>query len=140
MSGADDRVSVAMLIARIAHLADSGTPEEYIACFTPDATWDLTDSSGLPMDVQTIRGRENLLAGVASRRAAGIQGPGTHTRHDVSSIAVTVDGDHARARSYFRYYRNTHEVPELVAMGGYDDQFTRTPDGWRLHRRVISRG
>ena len=135
-----DRQEIAMLLARIAQLADAGTPEEYIGCFTPDAVWDLTDATDLPMDVQTISGRDALLAGVHERRAAGIQGPGTHTRHDVSSITVEVDGDHATARAYFRYYRGTDGIPTLVAMGVYTDAFVRDAAGWRLQHRVISRG
>ncbi|MFK3677815.1 nuclear transport factor 2 family protein [Microbacterium sp. NPDC090218] len=135
-----DRQEIAMLLARIAHLADAGDPAAYIECFTPDAVWDLTDATDLPMDVQTITGRTALLAGVHDRRAAGIQGPGTHTRHDVSSIAVEVDGDHATAQSYFRYYRGTDGIPTLAAMGVYSDAFVRTDSGWRLRRRVISRG
>ncbi|UUE20189.1 nuclear transport factor 2 family protein [Microbacterium sp. J1-1] len=135
-----DRQDIAMLLARIAHLADAGDPEEHIACFTPDAIWDLTDATDLPMDVQTIRGRDALLAGVHDRRASGIQGPGTHTRHDISSIAVEIDEDRASARSYFRYYRRTDGAPTLAAMGVYADTFVRTAAGWRLHHRVISRG
>ncbi|WP_194420675.1 nuclear transport factor 2 family protein [Microbacterium abyssi] len=134
-----DRLELIDLIGRIAQLADSGTPEDYLDCFTEDAVWDLTNAAGLPMDVQTIRGRAALLAGVHERRDAGVQGPGTHTRHDVSSIVIEVDGDRARARSYFRYYRKTDAVPELVAMGAYVDAFTLTPEGWRLQRRIISR-
>lgn len=135
-----DRQDIAMLLARIAHLADTGDPDDYIACFTHDAVWDLTDATDLPMDVQTIEGREALLAGVHERRAAGIQGPGTHTRHDVSSIAVTVDGDRATAHSYFRYYRGTDGIPTLAAMGSYTDAFVRDAGVWRLRRRTISRG
>ncbi|MEW2459313.1 MULTISPECIES: nuclear transport factor 2 family protein [Microbacterium] len=135
-----DRQEIAMLLARIAHLADAGDPAEYVRCFTPDAVWDLTDATDLPMDVQTISGRAALLAGVHERRAAGIQGPGTHTRHDVSSIAVEVDGDRARSRAYFRYYRGTDGAPVLAAMGVYADEFVRDGDRWLLRRRVISRG
>ncbi|MGV2901657.1 nuclear transport factor 2 family protein [Microbacterium sp. AGC62] len=135
-----DRQEIAMLLARIAQLADAGDPEQYIDCFTPDAVWDLTDATDLPMDVQTISGRAALLAGVQERRAAGIQGPGSHTRHDVSSITVEVAGDRATARSYFRYYRGTDGIPTLAAMGVYADVFVRGESGWRLHRREISRG
>lgn len=135
-----DRQEIITLLARIAHLADSGTPEAYIACFTENAVWDLTDAADLPMDVQRISGRAALLTGVHERRRAGIQGPGSHTRHDVSSIAVEVDGDRATARSYFRYYRGTDSVPSLAAMGEYHDVFVREPTGWMLQSRAISRG
>lgn len=135
-----DHQQITTLLARIAQLADDGTPDEYIACFTGDAVWDLTDATDLPMDVQRIQGHAALLAGVRERRAAGIQGPDSHTRHDVSSIAVDVSGDQATSRCYFRYYRDTDGAPTLAAMGAYDDTFTRTSDGWRLQHRIISRG
>ncbi|MGV9193855.1 nuclear transport factor 2 family protein [Microbacterium sp. MC2] len=135
-----DHQAIATLLARIAHLADEGSPAEYVGCFTPEAIWHLTDATGLPLDVQRVEGRAALLAGVHVRRAAGIQGPGSNTRHDVSSIAIEVDGDTAVSRAYFRYYRDTHDIPTLAAMGVYDDTFVRTPEGWRLQRRVITRG
>lgn len=128
-----------MLIARIAQLADSGTPDEYIACFTDDAVWELADPGDLPMDSQRVVGHAEILAGVHQRRADGIQGPGSHTRHDVSSIVVDVDGDRAEGRSYFRYYTDTLGAPVLVGMGTYSDTFLRGEHGWRLHQRVITR-
>ena len=140
MTDASDRLDVMWLIARIAHLADSGTPDEYLECFTLDAVWELTDATGLPMLTQLLTGRQALRLGVLERRAAGIQGPGTHTMHDVSAIEVAVDSDTATARTYFRYYRNTHEVPHLAGMGWYDDVFLRRHALWLLDRRVICRG
>ena len=140
LSAATDHQQITTLLARIAQLADEGSPEEYTACFTSDAVWDLTDAGDLPLDVQRIEGREALLAGVLARRSAGIQGPGSHTRHDVSSIAIDIAGDRATSRCYFRYYRDADSVPVLAAMGVYDDTFVRTAAGWRLRRRVIRRG
>lgn len=134
-----DQVEVATLIARIAQLADAGTPEEYIACFTDDAVWELADAGDLPMDTQRIVGHEAILAGVSQRRADGIQGPGSLTRHDVSSIVVTVDGDTATGRSYFRYYTGINASPVLVGMGTYNDSFRRGATGWQLSQRVITR-
>lgn len=140
LQAAADTIEVSMLIARIAHLADSGTPEEYIAYFTEDATWELADATGLPMQTQRITGHAQILAGVHERRAEGIQGPGTHTRHDVSSILVEIDGDRATSRTYFRYYTGSDATPTIVALGRYNDVHTRTADGWRLSQRVITRG
>ena len=135
----EDRLDIRDLIARIAHLADSGEVAEYLDCLTPDAAWELTSATGLALTEQVRRGRADLEAGVVERRASGMQGPGSRTRHDVSSIAVTVTGDRAHARSYFRYYVDADVTPVLSAMGRYDDEFVRTSDGWRLARRIISR-
>ncbi|GAA4488023.1 nuclear transport factor 2 family protein [Microbacterium panaciterrae] len=136
---AADRIDVATLIARIAQLADSGAPEDYIACFTADAVWELADAGDLPMDSQRVVGHDEILAGVHRRRRDGIQGPGSHTRHDVSSIVVDVDGDRADGRSYFRYYTDTLGAPVLAGMGTYSDTFLRTAHGWKLDQRIITR-
>lgn len=135
----EDRLDVARLIARIAHLADDGEVAAYLDCFTADAAWELTSATGLALTEQVRRGRADLEAGVHERRASGMQGPGSRTKHDVSSIAVAVDGDRASATSYFRYYVDADRTPTLSAMGRYDDEFVRTPGGWRLARRVIAR-
>lgn len=139
LQGVEDRLDIARLIARIAHLADGGEVAEYLDCFTADASWELTSATGLALTEQVRRGRADLEAGVHERRASGMQGPGSRTKHDVSSLAVTVEGDRARATSYFRYYVDADRTPTLSAMGRYDDEFVRTPDGWRLARRVIAR-
>lgn len=136
---AADRIEIAILIARIAQHADGGTPEEYISCFTADAVWELADAGGLPMAGGRVQGHDEILSGVRTRRADGIQGPGSHTRHDVSSITVDVDGDVATSRAYFRYYTGTDATPAIVAIGTYDDTHVREADGWKLSRRVITR-
>ncbi|NHF62166.1 nuclear transport factor 2 family protein [Microcella pacifica] len=133
------RLAITSLLARIAHLADDGEVAEYLACFTADASWELKNGRGLDLAPQVRRGYDELAAGVHERRASGMQGPGSHTMHDISSIDIRVDGDTARATSYFRYYRSTDATPELVTMGRYDDEFTKTVDGWRMRRRVIRR-
>lgn len=135
----EDRLDIAHLIVRIAHLADAGEVGDYLDCFTDDASWELTSANGLALTEQVRRGRADLAAGVHERRDSALQGPGSRTKHDVSSIAVVVDGDHARATSYFRYYVDADRTPMLSAMGRYDDEFTRSPSGWRLARRVIIR-
>lgn len=135
-----DHQQITTLLARIAHLADDGDPVAYTECFTQDAVWELTDATGLPMDVQRIEGRGRLLAGVRERRSTGIQGPGSHTRHDISTILVEVDGDRAMSRCYFRYLQHTDDAPQTVAMGVYHDEFVRTAGGWLLHHRTITRG
>lgn len=134
-----DRLEILDLLARIAQLADEGDPDDYVACFTEDAVWDLADATDLPLQTQRLQGRVALLQGVQERRAAGVQGPGSHTRHDISATVIDLAGDSASARTHFRYYRDTDTVPTLVAMGVYDDRLTRTAAGWRLARRRISR-
>lgn len=135
-----DEHAIAKLVARIAQLADVGELTEYARCFAEDAEWVLPAGSGVDLSAQTRSGVADIIAGAQERRDTGIQGPGTHTRHVVSTVVVDVAGDCATGRAYWRYYGQTDQTPQLLTMGQYDDEFVRTPDGWRLRRRTITRG
>jgi 3-phenylpropionate/cinnamic acid dioxygenase small subunit len=127
-----DDAAIRSLIARIAHLADTGDIEDYVNCFTVDACWDMP---GGPR-----RGRTEIRSGSQDRRAAGETGPGSATRHLVGTMAVNVEGDRARATSYFQFFIHTQTTPKLRLMGQYDDDFVRTPAGWRIEHRRITLG
>jgi uncharacterized protein (TIGR02246 family) len=126
---AHDDAAIRNLIAHIAHTADTGDVDAYVRCFTADARWELP---GGPR-----RGHTDIRAGSQARRDSGEIGPGSGTRHLVGTIAVDVDGNGARARSYFQFFVQTTTTPQLRLVGQYDDQFLRSPDGWLLdHRRI----
>ena len=131
-STALDDAAIRNLIARIAHLADTGDINDYVNCFTVDARWDMP---GAPR-----RGRADIRCGSKARRAAGQAGPGSATRHVVSTIAVDVDGDRARATSYFQFFGQTDTAPRVLLVGQYDDNFVRTSDGWCVDHRRITLG
>lgn len=127
-----DDAEIRNLIARIAHLADTGDARQYGRCFTSDARWNMP---GAPR-----RGRADIIAGSHQRRAAGEIGPGSATRHMVGTIAVDLHGDTARARSYFQFFAQTTTAPQLRSVGQYDDEFVRSPEGWLLDHRRITLG
>lgn len=128
-------------LARIAWLADQGTPEEYATCFTEDAVWELTAGAELPIPPATVCGRAAILSGAIERRAQGVQGPGTFTAHAVSTTSVEFDGRSAMARSLFMFYTHLDTAPRLSAVGRYADRFSEAADGtWLLAHRSITRG
>ncbi|WP_051265514.1 nuclear transport factor 2 family protein [Nakamurella lactea] len=144
---AADIVLIIDSIARIAQLADEGELDSYLALFTEDAVWTMPANPATGVDRQLRTGRADLRAGAAERRGAGIQGPGSWTRHVVTGTSVRVhspdDGGPARqadALSYFRFYVDTRATPRLVSMGSYRDVFRRTSDGWLLATRTIGLG
>jgi uncharacterized protein (TIGR02246 family) len=121
------------VIARVALLADQGDLDEYIDQFTEDAVWAFP---GAPRE-----GRTDIRAGAEERRAGGVTGPGSNTRHVITTVSVHVDGeDAATADSYFLFYQQTTTTPTLFNMGHYHDTFTRQGDVWRLARRAITLG
>jgi hypothetical protein len=61
------------------------------------------------------------------------------TYHRLSNFAITVDGDRATARSYvFAHLEALADDPSswVEALGHYDDELVRTPEGWRISRRT----
>jgi ketosteroid isomerase-like protein len=134
-------VLVTETIARLTHAADHGTLEEYGELLDPDVVWEMSGNPATGLAPQVRRGREEVLAGAVQRRADGIQGPGTASRHVVTNTAVDQRGDVASAVSYWRFYRQTLGTPRLASAGVYHDTFLRSRDGgWRLARRRILLG
>jgi uncharacterized protein (TIGR02246 family) len=126
---ADDELAVRNVVARVALCADGPDVDAYVGLFTPDAVWDMP---GAPR-----KGHAEIRAGSEERRAAGQIGPGSNTRHVVSTVAVAVDGDRAVADSYWQFYVDTVSAPRLQLMGAYHDELVRTDAGWKLaHRRI----
>lgn len=127
-----DELAVRNVVARLALFADGGAIAEYVDLYTDDAEWLLP---GVP-----LHGRAEISAASMARRAAGQTGPGSYTRHVVSTTAVTVSGDLATAESYWQFFTGTRESPHLHSIGHYLDHLVRTDSGWRVSRRVITPG
>jgi 3-phenylpropionate/cinnamic acid dioxygenase small subunit len=126
-------LDVRNLISRIAILADQGDLDEYANQFTEDSVWAFPNAPR--------HGRADIRAGAQMRRAEGLTGPGTASRHVITNVSVTVDGpDDARADSYFMFFQNTTTVPTILNMGSYRDRFVRLGGAWRLARREITFG
>jgi len=137
--GADAEIRT--LLARIAQLADTGDLDEYLTCFTDDAVWAMPDNPAVGMTANEKRGQAEILAGARERRASGLQGPGTNSRHVLTTQAIDVESDtRATARSYFLFFGSTSTTPTLRTMGQYDDVLVRSDRGWQLAHRTITVG
>ncbi len=121
------------VISRIAILADQGDLDEYADQFTEDAVW--------AFPTAPRHGRADIRAGAEARRADGVTGPGSATRHVITNVSVRFDGpDRAVADSYFVFMQNTATAPSIFNMGAYHDRFARQGPAWRLARREITLG
>lgn len=127
-----DELAIRNLVARLAMLADDGDLGEYAGLFADDALWEMPGNS--------IQGRDNLLAGAIERRSAGTVGPGSDTRHVITTQAVAVDGDEAISDAYWQFWVNTATEPSIALFGTYRDRLVRTDGGWKLAHRTISYG
>lgn len=64
------------------------------------------------------------------------------SQHLVGSHVVDLDGDRAHHRCYLQAQHVLHgaEAGELWMVAGvYEDECVRTPEGWRIERRILSR-
>jgi 3-phenylpropionate/cinnamic acid dioxygenase small subunit len=137
--GADAEIRT--VLARIAQLADTGDLDEYLTCFADDAVWAMPDNPAVGMAANEKRGHAEIRAGAEERRASGLQGPGTDSRHVLTTVAVSVESEsRATARSYFQFYGTTSTAPTLRTMGQYDDVLVKGERGWQLAHRAITVG
>ena len=127
-----DELAVRNVVARLAILADEGDLGEYVGLFADEALWEMPGNS--------IQGRANLLAGAIERRSGGTVGPGSNTRHVITTQSVAVDGDEATSDAYWQFWVNTATEPSIALFGTYRDRLVRTADGWKLAHRIISYG
>lgn len=126
----DDDRQVRNLLARLSHLADRGTVEEYLALWAPDGVWEGSRDAA--------RGHDELRARVVSYRERGIQGPGSGSRHLSTTQYVEFPGpDEAAAHSYFVYITDVDSEPRPARVGRYADRLVRADGGWRIARRQI---
>ena len=126
-----DELDIRNVIHRLAQLADEGALEDYAALFTDEAVWD----AGAAIGVR--RGKADIIAGGRERRANGVAGPGTHKRHVITTTAVQLEGDRARARSYMLFPVDCDGAPRIGVVTVYQDEFHRTASGWKLAHRKI---
>ena len=128
----EDLVELHALCARYMMLSSQFVEDRWLEVFTPDAVWDMP---GAPR-----RGHAEIRAGSEERRAAGQIGPGSDTRHVVSTLAVRVHEDHAVADSVWQFYVDTASAPRLQLMGTYHDELVRMGHEWKLAHRQITIG
>ncbi|HEY4019527.1 MAG TPA: nuclear transport factor 2 family protein [Pseudonocardiaceae bacterium] len=128
-----DELAVRNVLALIAQHSDDGSLDAYGALFAVEATWEMP---GTPVR----HGRADIVASGAQRRSDAVTGPGSNTRHVVSTTAVTITGDAAVATSYWQFYTGTDGRPVLASLGKYTDHFVRTERGWLLRHRLITPG
>jgi hypothetical protein len=124
----EDDAAIRNLLGRTALLGDEGDPEDYREVYAPDATW--------RMGTAKQAGADEIVAAAAARRANGISGPGTGTRHVVIPLLVEVSGDSARAVSSYLFLTGT----TITVAGTYRDELTRSGRGWQISSREATSG
>lgn len=111
------------LMADYCHLVDDGLHERWVQLYAPDAE--------VVMGRRTYSGHEEILGWIRMVAEAAPE----PNRHHINNLAIDVQGEAATVRSDWLVVGASLSV---AATGRYDDELVRTPDGWRIARRVIS--
>lgn len=148
----EDERAIERLVFRYGPALDFGTPDDYAALFTRDATLVirsalkhvLNDDRPFPAAALLLgRGAEDTAEGYVFRGEAALRRFVTRERtarslHVATQALVTLIGaDTAESQSYLRIYNHTPgDSPQLVGFGRYLDRFARTDAGWRISHRI----
>lgn len=128
---AADRIEIHELLARYAWSLDTGDEEGFVACFAADSElrWEVFETPG------SWHGHAALRRFIAYFRA---RPESAGRQHHVSNVIVEATPAGARARAYVLVALGSGDGPHrLHVMGYYEDDCIRTPQGWKLARRVI---
>ena len=121
-----DREELIDLTIRYATAIDSQQYHLLAGVFAADATMDYGE-----VGQWTSAAEITEFMDVAHRGAA-------NTLHRMSNQVVDVDGDTATMRTYVDALILGPEGSGVNAIGYYDDEATRTPDGWRITKRTFT--
>jgi len=109
-----DLVELHALCARYLAYASQFVENRWLDVFTPDATYNAFGTA------YTLDRFPDLLAAAPRGQFIG------------NMPVVELDGDRATGMQHFVFIdQQTH----AMRLGWYNDDYRRTPDGWRIHRR-----
>ncbi len=124
MSERDDRHDIGELLVRYATGIDRRDWPLFRTVFTTDCELDYGE-------IGQWRGVDAVTEFMQLAHAAA-----GHTLHRITNRAVDLDGDRAAARCYVDGLIMAADNRSGVnAVGFYDDEIVRTPQGWRIARR-----
>ena len=122
-----DHEEIKQLYARYNQGSDFQDTELWLSAFADDAVF---RSGG-----QEYVGQDALRANRAERFQGQVGDNGR--RHYNSSFILTPTVDGAQGRAYWLVLDVSRRPPTPVVSGYYDDEFTRTRDGWRIKSRTL---
>jgi hypothetical protein len=133
----EDRALIEDLQARYMFALDFGDVDAYLSTFTKDGVLDIGDGEVKGHDAirKIIRGMPN------SKRAAEEDTkirPATG-RHNITNIAIKVEGNKAVGRAYWFHYGNNNpqRTATLDSYGHYMDEMAKVDGKWLFTKRRI---
>ncbi len=129
-----DKDAIEKVYMRYCDIVDDKTFDDMHEVFTADCQGDYTQSLG-PGVISPDRA--SLIASMHANLGPDSNCGATH--HNVLNFRIAVNGDKANAKvHYYAVHRGRAQFDgELYSMWGqYEDDLTRTADGWHVSNRV----
>jgi hypothetical protein len=133
-SYAEDRAAIEDLQARYLFAMDFGDPDLYVTLFTEDGILDVGSGE--------IRGRKairDVIAKMPNSRTSENGLRPASGRHNISNIAIKVNGNKATGRAYWFHYSNNNPERKSVfdGYGHYEDDMVKVNGQWFFTKRRI---
>jgi SnoaL-like domain len=127
---ADERAILRVLYA-YCHAIDYGEESKWVGLFTSDGVFHVELPRGLPPI--HCAGQKELAAFISAHPRA----PAALHKHLLLNPLIDLQGDKARAASYFQLLLDIDGTPETYCFGRYLDSFVRSEGGlWQFRERV----
>jgi ketosteroid isomerase-like protein len=121
----DDRVEITQLYAKYNFALDFGDSAGWAATFTPDGVF--SSATG------TFNGSDEL-KGFAEGFAARMK-----ARHWTNNLVIEEGASGAEGKCYLALYKLGDEGgPSILVSGVYNDELTKTAEGWRFKSRKVT--
>jgi uncharacterized protein (TIGR02246 family) len=124
----EDRFAINDLFVRYATALDAGDVETIVGCFTEDGALESPA-------VGKYAGRAGIRA--FSERFAAMHRRGVQLRHVLSNLAMTVDGESARATCYLTNIITVDGKSRLMPPGRYECLLRRVDGAWLFQNRLV---
>jgi ketosteroid isomerase-like protein len=123
MNAVADRLKIIELLGKHQITIDLGDADAYADLYTPDGRYE--------SPFATARGREDIREmSMRLARAGFTEGK----RHLIGPMIIEVDGDEARAFSYW-WVAETKEAPGVYSTGTYTDRLQKIDGEWKIAHR-----
>ncbi|MGD9998783.1 MAG: nuclear transport factor 2 family protein [Acidimicrobiia bacterium] len=128
-----DEREILRTLYQYGHSIDYKLEQDYLDCYTADGVFDVRRRAG-PVQGHREAGQAQLATYIAGHGGA----PERWHKHMLMEPVITIDGDSARARSYWMRIDAAEDgTPYIMGFGRYLDTLTREADGrWRFVERV----